>query len=73
MKYGASHGLPSTDIIKVTDINGRVFAATSGQGVYVLKDDTRKSKILKTNVTTMENMGGQIFVSTNWKYFVRWK
>ena len=58
-KYGASHGLPSTDIIKVTDINGSVFAATSGQGVYVLEDDTfEKVKFVKgSNVNTMENIG----------------
>ena len=36
-KYGSSDGLPSADIIKITDINGRLFVATSGQGVYVLK------------------------------------
>ena len=66
-KYGASHGLPSADIIKVTDINGRVFAATSGQGVYVLNDDTfEKVKFVKgSNVNTMENIGDQIFISTN--------
>ena len=66
-KYGSSHGLPSTDIIKVTDINGRIFAATSGQGVYVLKDDTfEKVKFVKgSNVNTMENVGDQIFISTN--------
>ena len=66
-KYGASHGLPSADIIKVTDINGRVFAATSGQGVYVLNDDNfEKVKFVKgSNVNTMENIGDQIFISTN--------
>ena len=66
-KYGASHGLPSADIIKITDINGRVFAATSGQGVYALKDDIfEKVKFVKgSNVNTMENIGDQIFISTN--------
>ena len=66
-KYGASHGLPSDDIIKITDINGRLFAATSGQGVYALKDDIfEKVKFVKgSNVNTMENIGDKIFISTN--------
>ena len=46
-KYGVAHGLPSADIIKITDINGRLFAATSGQGVYVLENDTFESKVCK--------------------------
>ena len=66
-KYGVSHGLPSADIIKITDINGRLFAATSGQGVYVLENDTfEKVNFVKgSNVTTMENIGDKIFISTN--------
>ena len=66
-KYGVAHGLPSADIIKITDINGRLFAATSGQGVYVLENDTfEKVKFVKgSNVTTMENIGDKIFISTN--------
>ena len=66
-KYGASHGLPSADIIKITDINGRVFAATSGQGVYVLKGDNfEKVKFIKgSDVYTMGNIGEEIFISTN--------
>ena len=68
-KYGVAHGLPSADIIKITDINGRLFAATSGQGVYVLENDTfEKVKFVKgSNVTTMENIGDKIFISTNLK------
>ena len=66
-KYDASHGLPSADIIKITDINGRLFAATSGQGVYALKDNTfEKVKFVKgSNVSTMKNIGDKIFISTN--------
>ncbi len=66
-KYGSAHGLPAADVIKITDINGRVFAATSGQGVYVFKDENfEKVKFIKgSDVYTMKNIGDEIFISTN--------
>ncbi len=67
VKYGAAHGLPSTNILKVVFLKDRIYAATSGKGVYVLNGDSfeRVEVIKGVDVHSMEKIGDQIFISTN--------
>ena len=66
-KYGLSHGLPPTNIIKVVSIENVIYAATSNKGIYFLDDSDMFQKadfIQGDKVYTMNAVGSKLFIST---------
>ena len=66
-KYGLSHGLPPTNIIKVVSIDNVIYAATSNKGIYYLDDNDMFQKadfIQGDKVYTMNAVGSKLFIST---------
>ncbi|MFL3014029.1 MAG: SpoIIE family protein phosphatase [Candidatus Neomarinimicrobiota bacterium] len=66
-KYGLSHGLPPTNIIKVVSVNDIIYAATSNKGIYYLNENDMFQKadfIQGDKVYTMNAFESKLFIST---------
>ena len=67
IKFGSAHGLPAADIVKIVSFNGKIYAATSNQGIYSFNGDNfEKEKFIKgVDIYAMDKVGNELFVSTN--------
>ncbi len=66
-KYGVADGLPAANIIKIISYKDQIFAATSNQGIYTLKNNMfQKVDFVKgTDVFSMEKVSDKVFISTS--------
>lgn len=66
-KFGVANGLPAANIVKIISYNDEIFAATSNQGIFSLKNNIfQKVDFVKGNeVFSMEKVSGKVFVSTS--------